>query len=271
MKQYGTLIALAIAVVFGIVAVILANKWLSTQVSEEKVVIQQKTPMSKIVVAGQDLDIGSKLSSQNLLLVDWPKANAPKGAFNKIEDLEERVIVTKVVAGVPIVAAELAAPGSGVGLVASITPGMRAMAIRVNEEIGVAGFVLPNTFVDIISVQNKVAQTVLKKVEVLAIAQQTFVEEGKAKVVSTVTLQLTPKQALQLAETTTKGTLTLTLLNPADDDEKPKAKPEPAPEPKKKIAKKSTYKPRPAKPPTYDVVVIRGTQSAQTVKLKDQN
>ena len=99
-----------------------------------------------------------------------------------------------VVAGVPIVAAELAAPGSGAGLVASIEPGMRAMAIKVNEVVGVAGFVLPNTFVDIISVQNNVAETVLKRVEVLAIAQQTFVEEGKAKVVSTVTLELSPKQ-----------------------------------------------------------------------------
>ena len=104
------------------------------------------------------------MSEQNLLLVDWPKANKPQGAFSKIEDLKDRVTVTKIVAGVPIVAAELAAPGSGVGLVASIKPGMRAMAIRVNEVIGVAGFVLPNTFVDIIAVniQSHAAETVLR-------------------------------------------------------------------------------------------------------------
>lgn len=270
MKQYGTLIALAVAVIFGIVAVILANQWLSTQVSEEKVVTRDKQiPLTKVVVAGQNLDIGSILSEQNLLLVDWPKANSPQGAFEKIEDVNGRILVTRVVAGVPIVAAELAAPGSGAGLVASIKPGMRAMAIKVNEVIGVAGFVLPNTFVDIISVQNKVADTVLKRVEVLAIAQQTFVEEGKAKVVSTVTLELTPKQVEKLSETILKGPVTLALLNPAEDMEEP-PKPEPKPV---KIAQKRAYKPRPAAPKiqTYDIVVIKGTQSVETVKLKNQN
>jgi len=268
MKKYGTLIALVVAVAFGIIAVVLANKWLSTQVPKENTIVQEQIPITKIVIAGQDLDIGTKLTEENLLLVDWPKANVPKGAFSKIEDLKDRVIVTKIVAGVPIVAAELAAPGSGVGLVASIKPGMRAMAIRVNEVIGVAGFVLPNTFVDIVSVENTVARTILKQVEVLAIAQQTFVEEGKAKVVSTVTLELTPKQVLKLSETITKGSLTLALMNPAEDIEE-----QPKPEPVKKTAKKRVYKPRPAAPkvPTYDIVVIKGTQSVETVKLKNQN
>jgi pilus assembly protein CpaB len=271
MKKYGTLIALAVAVIFGIIAVILANRWLSTQVPDDNVVIQrEQIPITKIVVAGQDLDIGSKLTDQNLLLVDWPKANVPKGAFEKVEDVSERVTVNKVFAGVPIVAAELAAPGSGVGLVASIKPGMRAMAIRVNEVVGVAGFVLPNTFVDIISVQKNVAETVLKRVEVLAIAQQTFVEEGKAKIVSTVTLELTPKQVLKIAETVDKGSLTLALLNPAENMEEP---PKPEPKPAKVATKRRVYKPQPVVPkePTYDIVVIKGTQSVETVKLKNQN
>jgi pilus assembly protein CpaB len=268
MKQYGTLIALGVAVVFGIAAVILANNWLSSRVTDEKpVVVQQQIPLTKIVVAGQDLNIGSPLGEESLLLVDWPKANVPKGAFTKIEDLKDRVVVTRVVAGVPIVAAELAAPGSGAGLVARIKPGKRAMAISVNEVVGVAGFVLPNTFVDIILVQKKVAKTLLKRIEVLAIAQQTFVEEGQAKVVSTVTLELTPKQALAVAEARTKGQLNLTLMNPAEDMKEP-----PQPEPVK-VAKKRAYKPRPAAPKvsTYDIVVIKGTQSVETVKLKNQN
>ena len=269
MKQYGTLIALAVAVIFGIVAVILANQWLSTQVPDEKqVIVRDQIPLTKIVVAAQDLAIGSMLSDQTLLLTDWPKANVPKGAFTKIEEVNGRVTVTRVVAGVPVVAAELAAPGSGAGLVASIEPGMRAMAIKVNEVVGVAGFVLPNTFVDIISVQKNVAKTVLKRVEVLAIAQQTFVEEGKAKVVSTVTLELSPKQVLRLSEELLKGPMTLALLNPAEDMEMP-----PKPEPVKVAGKKRVYKRRPAAPkvPTYDIVVIKGTQSVETVKLKNQN
>ena len=267
MKQYGTLIALVVAVIFGIAAVILANQWLSTQVPDPKqVIVRDQIPLTKIVVAAQDLAIGSLLNEQTLLLTDWPKANVPKGAFTKIEEVNGRVTVTRVVAGVPIVAAGLAAPGSGAGLVASIKPGMRAMAIKVNEVVGVAGFVLPNTFVDIISVQNNAAKTVLKRVEVLAIAQQTFVEEGKTKVVSTVTLELSPKQVLKLSEELLKGPMTLALLNPAEDMEMP-----PKPEPVKVAGKKRVYKRRPAAPkvPTYDIVVIKGTQSVETVKLKN--
>lgn len=272
MKQYGTLIALAVAVIFGIVAVMLAKQWLSSQVPEERLVVQQEqVPLEKIVVAGQDLDIGSRLTEQNLLLVDWPRANTPKGAFANIDDLKDRVTVSRVVAGLPIVAAELAAPGSGAGLVASIKPGMRAMAIKVNEVVGVAGFVLPNTFVDIVSVENNVARTVLKRVEVLAIAQQTFVEEGIAKVVSTVTLELTPKQVLQLAETTQKGSVTLALMNPIEEvAELPK--PEPPPQPARVTSRpRVVAKPVAPKDPTYDIVVIKGTQSVETVKLKNQN
>jgi len=266
MKQYGTLIALAVAVIFGIVAVILANQWLSTQVSEDNVVVQkQQIPLTKIVVAGQNLDIGSLLNEQTLLLADWPKANVPQGAFEKIEEVKDRVTVTRVVAGVPIVAAELAAPGSGAGLVASIEPGMRAMAIRVNEVIGVAGFVLPNTFVDIISVQNNVAQTVLKRIEVLAIAQQTFVEEGKAKVVSTVTLELTPKQVLKLSETIPKGQITLALLNPAENMEEP-------PKPEPKAAKKYVRKYAPKKADTqFKVELIQGDRKPENFTFKYKN
>ena len=275
MKQYGTLIALAVAVIFGIVAVILANKWLSSQVPEERAIVQEATPLTQIVVAGQDLDIGSKLGEQNVLLTDWPKANVPKGAFDNLEEVKDRVIVSKIYAGVPIIAAELGAPGSGVGLVASIEPGKRAMAIKVNEVVGVAGFVLPNTYVDVISVENEVAKTILERIEVLAIAQQTFVEEGKAKVVSTVTLELTPKQALEIAETTSKGSIHLALLNPTEEVvvEVPKEEPKPKPKPVTVTRKPvSTPKPKPVvkQDPTYDIVVIKGTQSVETVKLKEE-
>jgi len=267
MKKYGTFIALAVAVIFGIAAVVLANKWLSTRTTETKTVIQEKVPLTKIVIAGRDLSLGSKLSAENMSLADWPKANSPKGAFNKIEDVVDRVTVAKMVAGMPIVATQLAAPGSGAGLVALIDPGMRAMAIRVDEVIGVGGFIMPNSYVDVISVQGKakVAKTVLESIEVLAVAQETFVEEGKAKLVRTVTLKLLQKQAEKLAETTHKGPIHLVLRNPAEEE----VKPEP---PKPTVAKKSarkTYKPRPVpKPPTYDVVVVRGNKSVEKVALK---
>lgn len=279
MRQYGTLIALAVAVIFGIVAVILANQWLQSRTPQQQTVVKEQLPLTKVVIAAKDLDIGSVLGKENLSLADWPKANVPKGAFHQAEELEGRVVVAKVRAGTPLVAAELAAPGSGVGLVASIDPGKRAMSIRVDEVVGVAGFVLPNTFVDIMHVTGKPkrVETVLKNIEVLAIAQQTFVEEGKAKVVRTVTLELDPKQAEKLALKTHTGAIQLALRNPAEDQQKvAKQEPEEKPEPPvvektpKKAAKKRVYRPRPPAPkppPTHDVTVIRGTQSVETVKF----
>lgn len=256
MKKYGTLIALAVAVVFGIAAVILANQWLSARTPQQQVVIQEQVPLTKIVIAAKDLSVGSRLTAENLTLVDWPKANAPQGAFNRIEDVVDRVIVIKMVAGMPVVAAEIAAPGSGAGLVALIDPGMRAMAIRVDEVIGVGGFILPNTFVDVISIQSEgsIATTVLKSIEVLAIAQETFVEEGKAKLVRTVTMKLTQKQAEKLAETTHKGPIQLVLKNPAEDEEEL-----PPPKPKTGKTTRVTRKAAPKKVyDTFKVELVQG-------------
>jgi pilus assembly protein CpaB len=266
MKKYGTFIALAVAVIFGIAAVILANKWMSTRVPETQLVVQEKVPLGKVVIAAKDMNIGSRLTRENLSLVDWPKANAPKGSFDNIEGVLDRVIVTRMVAGMPVVAAELAAPGSAAGLVAMIDPGMRAMAIRVDEVIGVGGFILPNTFVDVISVQGKtkVATTVLKSIEVLAVAQETFVEEGQAKLVRTVTLKLKPEQAEKLAETTHKGAIQLALRNSAEK-EGVKAKPE-----IKKVASrgKRHVTRRVVRKPPYSVTVVRGGGSVERVTLR---
>jgi len=269
MKKYGTLIALAVAVIFGVTAVYLANKWMSSRVTEQTVVVKEQVPLTEIVIAGKDLDIGSMLDKENLTLAAWPKANVPKGAFTKIDDLAGRVTVTKMIAGMPIVAAELAGEGSGIGLVAMIDPGKRAMAIRVDEIIGVGGFILPSTYVDVIAVNSagkvRTAKTILERIEVLAVAQETFVEEGKAKLVKTVTLELDQKQAEKLAATINQDPIHLVLRNPADKPEV--AQPEPKPEPVK--VAKGSYRPRPAaKPAGYDVVVIRGTKSVEKVNLK---
>ena len=99
MKKYGTFIALAVAVIFGVAAVILANKWISAQVPEQQVIVQESVPLTKVVIAAKDLNVGSKLTKESMSVVDWPKANSPKGAFSKIEDILDRVIVTKMVAG----------------------------------------------------------------------------------------------------------------------------------------------------------------------------
>ena len=100
MKKYGTLIALAVAVIFGIAAVILANKWLTTKAVQETVVIKEQVPLGQIVIAGQDMNMGTRLSTENLTMADWPKANIPKGSFTDIKEVEGRVAVTRMTAGI---------------------------------------------------------------------------------------------------------------------------------------------------------------------------
>jgi pilus assembly protein CpaB len=268
MKKYGTVIALGLAVLFGVVAVILVNKWLSSQTSGRQVVRTESISLTKIVVAATDMTVGTRLTKENLAQVDWPKTNVPKGAFENIIDVEGRVTITMMAAGTPVLAAELAAPGSGAGLVAVIEPGMRAMAIRVNEVTGVGGFILPNTFVDVIALDKTrgtdTAETLLQKVEVLAIAQETFVEEGKAKVVRTVTLELSPEDAEALALQTQKGDIQLVLRNPLDEVEvKPVVKKAPV-----RRVRRRVYTPPPQ---AFEVEIIRGERAPEKYKFQSGN
>lgn len=278
MKKYGTVIALGFAVVFGALAVFLVSKWMSSQEMVQQVAAREPTALTRIVIAAQDLTVGARLSAQNLTFAEWPKANVPRGAFEDISAVEGRIVVNKMTAGTPVLAAELAAPGSGAGLVARIKPGMRAMAIRVDEVIGVGGFILPNSFVDVIAVENRdnnrsTAKTILQKIEVLAIAQETYTEEGKAKLVRTVTLELAPKEAEVLALQTNQGPIHLVLRNPMDEVQREVVEEKPAvataaPVRRAPVVRAPTPAPGPA---PYTVEVIRGSKEPEKVKFKSIN
>ena len=155
MKRYGALLALVLAVGFGLLAVVLANKWLSARGQQIAAPTDEKLPSVRVVVAAKDLNIGTPLSAEDVVLTEWPKASVPKGAFHDIAEIKDRTVISRLWAGEPVMAAQLAAPGSGAGMVATITPGMRAMAVRVDEVSGVGGFIMPNTYVDVIAVEEK--------------------------------------------------------------------------------------------------------------------
>jgi len=267
MKKYGAIIALAIAVISGVTAVYLANRWLSARPEQEPLVIRETVPTSKIVVASKDCEVGMPLTKSNLVLADWPKASVPQGAFEDLSAVNGRVAVTRLKAGQPIISAELAEPGSGAGLVAAIAKGKRAMAIRVDEVIGVGGFILPNTFVDIIAIDDRsddkaVARTLLERIEVLAIAQETYNEDGKPKVVKTVTLQVDPGQAKKLALQAHKGRLQLTLRNPQEGIA---VQPPPRPEVAQAETRVPVLRPRIRVPKTkpHSIEVIRRSKSTE--------
>lgn len=281
MKKYGALVALGLAVLFGVLAVFVANRWMTGRVSEQTGGGKSPIALTKVVIATENVDIGVPLNEKNLALSDWPRANMPKGAFEQIKDVEGRVAVTRLTAGQPIVAAELAAPGSGAGLVALLPEGMRAISIRVDDVSGVSGFVLPNTYVDVIVVEpqggKEVATIILEMVRVLAIAQETYTEEGKAKLVKTVTLQLSPKDATKLALKVRQGSIHLALRSPIEQAQQevemvaaaPRQAEESRPPVRRRaapVARTKVASPVAASKP-FVVEVIRGT-TRQTVIFK---
>jgi pilus assembly protein CpaB len=285
MKKYSTFIALGLAVVCGALAVWLTSQWLETKTAEG-ISAKAAIPMTRIVIAAQDLEIGTLLGADNLTLAEWPKSNVPKGAFDNIEAVAGRIAVTRLPAGGPLQAAELAEPGSGAGLVALIPPGRRAMSIKVDEVSGVAGFILPNTYVDVISVNNKAnretreAKTILKKIKVLAIAQETTTDKGKAKIVKSVTLELLPKEAETLALHSILGSIHLILRNPLEmlGDEPPEVvpvivkRPKVAKEkPQPKIVVAPPVAPQPVASSNYSVEVIKGSKDPEKIKFKSVN
>jgi pilus assembly protein CpaB len=278
MKKYGALIALGLAILFGVSAVWLANRMMTKKAPEVAAEVKETLPVTKIVIAARDIETGTLLTDQFLTLAEWPKANVPKGAFYEVAELNGRVAVTKLHAGSPLLKAELADPGSGAGLVALIPQGTRAMSIRVDEVIGVAGFILPNSYVDVVHVDTDnvkkidVSDIILEKVKVLAIAQETYTDEegGKAKIVRTVTLELTPKEATLLALKTRKGSIHLLLRNPLEEKRGAAVDPSPAVKAAYRPKAVPTLESRVTHPPAtpHTVEVIRGS-NREDIKFKN--
>ena len=141
MKNLKPLALLMLALATGLAAALYAAGWLSQQ---------GKVSAQRIVVAAVDIDSGSRLASPMTTLVDWPSASVPEGAFTDPAALADRVVKTGLVRGEPLVARKLTPAGTQGGLSAVIAPGKRAMTVRVNDVVGVAGFALPGNYVDIL-------------------------------------------------------------------------------------------------------------------------
>ncbi|NNG24173.1 Flp pilus assembly protein CpaB [Telluria aromaticivorans] len=220
MKNKRAVIVMALAILFGLAAVVLASRWLLTQPAASA---------GRIVVAVADIDIGQRLTPEMLKLVEWPAHSVPKGAFDDPQKLAGRVLKTSILLGEPLSEAKLAPAGTLGGLSALITEGKRAITVRVNDVIGVAGFALPGNYVDIIVStetdpqsqsgtprEQSISKIVLERILVLAVAQEVNRDETKPKVVNAVTLEVTPEQAEMLDLARSVGTLSLALRNQVD-------------------------------------------------------
>ncbi|QYF95033.1 Flp pilus assembly protein CpaB [Massilia sp. PAMC28688] len=267
MKNKRAIVMLAVAVLFGIAAVALAWKWLQGQASANS---------NRVVVATTDVHRGQRLAPEMLRLVERPSKDVPKDAFTDPALLNERVLKANIVKGEILAETKLAPAGTMGGLSALISEGKRAITVRVNDVIGVAGFALPGNYVDIIVHTERdpvegeraqrgalhVSKIVLERILVLAVAQEVNRDETKPKVVNAVTLEVTPEQAENLDLARGVGTLSLALRNQIDrtlpatagatkstllddlDAIAARAKPVAAPAPVKRVA----ARPRPAAP-----------------------
>jgi pilus assembly protein CpaB len=171
------------------------------------------------VAAGKVLDAGESLKPENLQLVDWNTSTPLTEGFSKISDVAGRVVLYPLAKGEPIIERQLASVGAGAGITASIPAGMRAISVRSDEVVGVAGFLLPGTHVDVPR-----TATVLQDVVVLAAGQQIHPDpSGKPASVNVVTLLLRPEDAEKLVLATSLGGMHFVLRNGADRAQMPMA------------------------------------------------
>jgi pilus assembly protein CpaB len=264
MKNKRALILMALAILFGLTAVVLASRWLLSQPTANA---------NRIVVAGADINLGQRLTPEMLKLADWPADSVPKGAYTGPQKLGGRVLKSSVQVGEPLSEAKLAPSGTLGGLSALINEGKRAITVRVNDVIGVAGFALPGNYVDIIVSTQKdaapgaagpreqnISKIVLERILVLAVAQEVSRDETKPKVVNAVTLEVTPEQAEKLDLARSVGSLSLALRNQIDPEA---AKTSGAtkltllPEAEQPVPKPAPPKPAPAARPARPVPVVQ--------------
>jgi pilus assembly protein CpaB len=190
-----------------------------------RVTANAKQPTTQVIVAARNLDLGTLIRESDLKMGDWSGA-LPRGSLLRKEDVVGRGVMATIYDGEPILENRLAPKGAGAGLAATIPAGMRAFAVRVNEVVGVAGFVVPGMRVDILIAGNPpgnstsngtVSKTLLQNIEVLS-AGQNFQKdaEGKPVQVQVVNLLVTPEQAEIMSLASNETRIQLVLRNPLD-------------------------------------------------------
>ncbi len=210
-----------LALVVALVISGLFTFWLSRRVAHaSRAPVQQP---NQYVASARSLDPGEVVRREDLTMIDWPKDHPLAGSFVKIDDVVGRAVLYPLSAGQPILDRQLAAAGAGIGLTGRIPSGMRAIALRSDEIVGVAGFLMPGTHVDVLVTYTDqehpqpVTATVLQDVEVLAAGHQVQPDPaGKPVSVDVVTLLLSPEAAEKATLASEKGTIHFVLRNGGD-------------------------------------------------------
>ncbi|GGX82968.1 Flp pilus assembly protein CpaB [Litchfieldella qijiaojingensis] len=272
MNKKGIVLMLGVSLMMATGAAMLAKTWMQEQNGEG----DDESNMAKVVVAALQIPFGETVQASDLRMLELPPNAVPAGSFSDIESVAGRVSNQVIYPGEIVLEGRVAEHLGGSALAAVLEHGKRAMSVRVDDVVGVAGFLLPGNRVDVVSAKrngdnrNVASETILRNIKVLAVDQIASQERDGPVIVRAVTVEVDPRQAEKLVEATQEGKVQLTLRNPLDTEEETGdfmtaqrsnlgvAEPEPP---------KPAPSPQARAPALRQVHVIRGTQqSSVTVR-----
>ncbi len=285
MRNKRLIIALTGAVLCGLLGVMLVARYLSS--------VQAYTrDLGNVVVAKTEIQLGEKITAEQLTLLPIPNGSVPQGAFRKVDQVVGRVAITPIGVRETVTSMKLAPDGTGGGLPAVIPEGYRALTVKVDDVVGVSGFVMPGSYVDVVAVitpqgqqgaegKGPISKIVLQHIKVLASGAKIDSPENQREPTSVkaVTLQVTPEEAEKLVLAANEGKLQLVMRNYSDQEDTEtrgankntllngdNVKPDPAPPSEAK-----TEQPKPAKPIKRVPVAVKQREEKPAVQPTSRN
>lgn len=251
------LILITFSLVLGFGAAVLASGWVAEQNEKDK------ADTATVVAAAIAIPFGTKVEERHLKTIEMPKDSVPPGSFSLEDDVVARVTTQPIVNGEILMKARFVEQGDGSMLAALVDKKMRAVTVRVDDVIGVGGFLLPGNRVDVVAARKEnrraITDTILRNIEVLAVDQTASADDSEPVIVRAVTLQVTPEQAETLVRGREEGSIQLTLRNPLEEEEAVVVE-----EKKAAPQRKAVVRQAPSRPRQSTVTIIRGTNVSET-------
>lgn len=249
-----TFILIIFAAILAVVAGLMANNWIQNQ-TQSITETDSNSGLVPVFTAGLEIPYGQTVDAQHLKQIDMPPELVPNGAVQNQDQILGQIAQSSILKGEILMQARFSENVEGSTLAALIEPTMRAITVRVNDVVGVAGFLLPGNRVDMLAsrIVNKRAytQTLIEDLKVLAVDQTATTNEKDPVIVRAVTIEVTPEQAEVIVKAKSEGPIQLTLRNPKDRDA---------------MAKKAPPKKARVRSTSRSVTIIRGT-SVQDSKI----
>jgi pilus assembly protein CpaB len=232
----------------------MANKWITTHATPAAA-----RATTHILTAAMNLPLGTKIESRHVATMEMIPGQEPAGTFHDLQEVVGKLTIVNITPGEMLMAPMFAKQGAGSTLASVVSNDKRAVTVRVDDVVGVAGFLLPGNRVDVVATRKDdrsgvvTAETILSNIKVLAVDQTAAANSNEPVVVRAVTLEVTPEDAEILLKGKAAGSIQLALRNPLDESDARRK-----PEPVKTVAKASAHSRSPVSDPS--ITVIRGTK-----------